>query len=176
MGNSSGKTETSNIHQEAKDDTSQQKMFRGNQFFAAIRNLPTLHSNVMMDIRKYRILSYRPPLAHHAIVISDRKNEDVTLELTVDENLKPLPKSAVFNGGDEKFLIEIGTKDCSLYEQTVIAQQVYDNHGCYNLIDNNCQDFCNKILLANGLPTYETDSQKLVRILQGFALMVLILI
>ena len=167
MGNSSWKSKTGNIHQEAKDDTTQQKMFRGNHYFAAIRNLPTLHSNFMMDIRKYHILSYRPPLAHHAIVISDGKNEDVTLELTLDENFKLLPKSAVFNG-DENHLKEMGTKYCSLYKQTEIAQQVYDNHGCYDLINNKCQDFCNKFLQANGLPTYETDAQKITPVPLGF--------
>ena len=164
MGNYATKIpETSCNYQEAQQDMKQQKLFKSNCFFKDIIKLPTLHKFFMLDIRKYRILSYQPFLSHHVIVVSDGKNEDITLELTKDEkyNKAMIPKSAVFDGNKDA-LIEMGTKDCSLYEQTEIAQQVFDNHGEYNLISNNCQDFCNKILRANGLPTYQTDSQIII--------------
>ena len=107
-----------------------------------IVNLPTKHKNFMLDIKLYQILSYRPPLSHHAIVISDGWNEDITLELSKDKLDKTVPKSTVFNG-DKDFLTEVGEKQTSLYEQTDIAQRVFDNHGEYDLLSNNCQDFCN---------------------------------
>ena len=140
-----------------------------NEYYAKILNLDTLHKNFMNKKRRYRISVYRGQSfgQHHFIVVSDGDNEDITLELTVAGE-----KSAILSGqekviaavnifhGSKSELENKGVVECTLHMLTEIATNVIRRNPHYNLLSNNCQDFCNKFLDMLKLETYMTDPQK----------------
>lgn len=147
------------------------EVVKSNAYFREIMKLPTLHQNLMLDLRKYRISLYKYAgiLSHHAIVISDGQNEDITLELTVDgEKTKimkgmqeVIPRSVVFKE-DKSGLIDKGVVECTLYELTDIATGILNSDPNYNWFSNNCQDFCKKFLDETISETYMTDKEKVI--------------
>lgn len=48
---------------------------------------------------------------------------------------------------------------CSLYELAETAATIIASNNHYNLLNNNCQNFCNKFLAAHSLPLYATDTE-----------------
>ena len=69
---------------------------------------------------------------------------------------KAIAKVTEFRG-DKNSLEFKGEVNCSLYELAERAARVLDSNRQYNWLSNNCQNFCNKFLETNGLPTYQTD-------------------
>ena len=138
-----------------------------NDYHTQILNLPTLHQNFMYEVRRYQISVYRGRFAeHHFIVVSDGVHEDITLELTVIGD-----KKSVLSGqekvvaavnifrGDMNDLDKKGVVECTLHMLTEIAANILRRNPYYNLISNNCQDFCNKFLNELKQQTYMTDPQ-----------------
>ena len=139
-----------------------------NDYHTKILNLQTLHKNFMHEVRRYQISVYRGHFgAHHYIVISDGVNEDITLELTVDGE-----KSRILSS-QEKVMAAVqiyrepkcdldnkGVVECTLHMLTEIAANVLSRNPNYNLLNNNCQDFCNAFLNALKKKTYMTDPTK----------------
>jgi len=119
--------------------------------------------------KRYQISVYKNRLiaGHHAIVISDGENEDITFELTVAGDItnafsgqeQALAKVAIFNSDNRKDLKYSKEKRCTLYQLAETAARILDNNRQYNVVNNNCQHFCNKFLESNGLPTYTTDDE-----------------
>ena len=142
-----------------------------NEYYTKILNLDTLHKNFMNKKRRYRISVYRGQSfgQHHFIVVSDGDNEDITLELTVAGE-----KSAILSGqekviaavnifyGSKSELENKGVVECTLHMLTEIATNVIRRNPHYNLLSNNCQDFCNKFLDMLKLENYMTDPQKAI--------------
>ena len=158
-------------HQGMKYGTQQETKNTGpNEYYEKILNLDTLHKNFMNKKRRYRISVYRGQSfgQHHFIVVSDGDNEDITLELTVAGE-----KPAILSGqekviaavnifyGSKSELENKGVVECTLHMLTEIATNVIRNPH-YNLLSNNCQDFCNKFLDTLKQETYMTDPQKVM--------------
>ena len=57
----------------------------------------------------------------------------------------------------KKYLSKKREITCSLRELTETAAKIFENNPNYDLIENNCQNFCNNFLKRYGLPTYVTD-------------------
>jgi len=122
----------------------------------------------MHQLKKYQISVYRYLRfgGHHAIVISDGTTPHITFELTVmagksqaiSGQERALAKVTEFSG-DINNLEYKGEVECSLYELAERAARVLDSDRQYNWLSNNCQNFCNKFLESNDLPTYKTDVQ-----------------
>ena len=125
--------------------------------------------------KKYQISVYKNQLilGHHAIVISDGENEDITFELTVAGDKtsalsgqeRAIAKVAIFDSNNKNDLAYKGEKQCSLYQLADIAASILDSDRQYDVISNNCQHFCNKFLERNGLSTYATDGEILTTVL-----------
>jgi len=145
-----------------------------NDFHKGICNLTTQHE--MDDVRDYQLSLYKNKknlgqnffFRHHCIVIRDR-NEDITFGLTVDPctlqeavdgEKKALAEVKIFHG-DKNDLEVKGSVKCTLNELALKAGGILDNNQHYYLLKNNCQNFCNYFLIANGLPTYKTDVEKI---------------
>lgn len=174
MGNSTAPEplQTPSSHQEV--DTGEPphsfvEVVRSNAYFREIMKLPTEHQKLMLDSRKYRISLYKYAgiLSHHAIVISDGQNEDITLELTVDgektDKMKGLqeaiPRSVVFKE-NKSGLEDMGVVECTLYKLTDIATGILNSDPNYNWLSNNCQNFCKRFLEKTISATYQTDKEK----------------
>ena len=124
----------------------------------------------MYEVRRYQISVYRGQgfAEHHYIVVSDGVHEDVTLELTVrgtDRSNILLSKEKVITAvniyqGRKSDLENKGVVECTLHTLTEIAANILRRNPYYNLVSNNCQDFCNKFLNALQQETYMTDPQK----------------
>ena len=144
-----------------------------NDFYTAIIKLPTLHKNFMHLRRGYHIKVYRGKCfgQHHYIVIHDGVNEDITLELAAVGE-----KSAISETGEVTAVVRtlVGAKcsslehkgyvELTLYALTKVAADIINTNPHYNLLCNNCQDFCNKFLKALNIKTYMTDSEKAAKI------------
>jgi len=119
--------------------------------------------------KRYKISVYKSQViaGHHAIVISDGKNEDITFEITVaggkisavSGQEQALAKVAIFESDKRKDLKYTREKRCTLYQLTQTATNVLDSNRQYDVVNNNCQHFCNKFLQSNSLPTYTTDDE-----------------
>ena len=104
---------------------------------------------------------------HHVIVISDGKHADITFELTVKgSNLSAIAgqeeavaKVAIYDATDRSYLKQKGEVHCSLYELAETAAIILASNKHYDLLNNNCQNFCNKFLAAYNFPTYATDTE-----------------
>jgi len=117
--------------------------------------------------KRYKISVYK--VGHHAIVISDGENEDITFEITaagskisaISGQEQALAKVAIFNSDNRKDLKHTREKWCTLYQLAQTAASILDSNRQYDVVNNNCQHFCNKFLKNNGLPTYTTDTKSL---------------
>ena len=104
---------------------------------------------------------------HHIIVISDGKHEDISFELTVKGSKfsatvgqeEAVAKVAIYDETNRDYLKQKGEVYCTLYELAETAASILKNNPHYDLLNNNCQDFCNKFLAAYNLPTYATDTE-----------------
>ena len=122
----------------------------------------------MHHTKRYTIFLHRQ-LLHHAIVISDGKNDAITFELTVRDGKagamilggRTIAKVVVYTGNMND-LEKFGEVTCTLYELTKIAAGILNSNRQYGWLSNNCQHFCNRFLEANGLPSYTTDTRKAV--------------
>ena len=140
-----------------------------NDFSEGIINLNTRHRNFMRKKKNYTISVDRGRFiaGHHVIVISDGKHEDITFELTVKGSKisaisgqeEAVAKVAIYDATDRSYLEQKGSVHCSLYELAETAARILASNNHYNLLNNNCQNFCNKFLTANGLQTYATDTE-----------------
>ena len=140
-----------------------------NDFYDGIMRLNTRHRRDINKRKRYQISVYKNRLiaGHHAIVISDGENEDITFEITVAGGItsvfsgqeQALAKVAVFNSDNRKDLKYSKEKQCTLYQLAETAARILDSNRQYDVLNNNCQHFCNKFLESNGLPTYTTDDE-----------------
>lgn len=147
----------------------QQKKTGSNDYHTKILNLHTLHQNFMYEVRRYQISVYRGQGfgEHHYIVVSDGVHEDITLELTVGgekSNIllsqeKVIAEVKIYRGRKSD-LENKGVVECTLHTLTEVAANILRRNPYYNLISNNCQDFCNKFLNALQQETYMTDPRK----------------
>ena len=149
--------------------THSQQSIEHNDFYDELIELEgTLHKNFVRKRKTYTIYLHRDSY-HHAIVISDGRNVPITLELTVMGGKagavmgggRTIAKVVVFTG-DTNDVEEFGEVTCTLYELTQKAAEIINSDRNYNWISNNCQNFCTRFLEANGLPSYTTDTRKVV--------------
>ena len=149
--------------------THSQQSIEHNDFYDELIELKgTLHKNFVRKRKTYTIYLHRDSY-HHAIVISDGRNDPITLELTVMGGKagavmgggRTIAKVVVFTG-DTNDVEEFGEVTCTLYELTQKAAEILNSNRNYNWISNNCQHFCTRFLEANGLPSYTTDTRKVV--------------
>ena len=140
-----------------------------NEFYDGIWELNTRHRRDMNRRKKYLISVYKDQLiaGHHAIVISDGENKDITFEITVTGGKtsalsgqeRAVAKVAIFESNKRKDLKYTEETQCTLYQLAETAARILDDHCQFNVVSNNCQKFCNKFLERNGLPTYTTDDE-----------------
>ena len=140
-----------------------------NDFSEGVMNLNTRHRDFMRKRRNYTISVDRQQLigGHHIIVISDGKNEDITFELTFKGSKlsatagqeEAIAKVAIYDGANRNYLERKGEVYRTLYELAETAASIFTDNPHYNLLNNNCQNFCNKFLAAYNLPTYATDTE-----------------
>ena len=140
-----------------------------NDFSEGIMNLNTRHRNFMKRRRNYTISVDRQQLigGHHIIMISDGKHEDITFELTVRGSKlsatvgqeEAVAKVAIYDATNRNYLEEKGEVYRTLYELAETAARILTDNPHYDLLNNNCQSFCNKFLAAYNLPTYATDAE-----------------
>jgi len=112
-----------------------------------------------LSVYRYKIHHSTNFAAHHVIVISDGSNTDITFGLTVNTKQQyERAKAEVKNFKGDKSQLEFkGQVVSTLYELAKKADMILDDNPHYKLLSNNCQNFCNKFLEKNGLPTYSTD-------------------
>jgi len=101
-------------------------------------------------------------------VISDGNNTDITFGLTVYATKhqattgQERARAEVETFKRDKSQLEFkGQVVSTLYNLAKKADMILDDNPNYHLLSNNCQNFCNKFLEKNGLPTYLTDIQNL---------------
>ena len=119
--------------------------------------------------KRYTISVDRKQLfgGHHVIVISDGTHEDITFELTFKGSVvsavigqeEAVAKVAIYDKTDRSYLEEKGVVKNSLYELSETAAGILKDNPHYHLLNNNCQNFCNKFLGTYNLPTYTTDAE-----------------
>ena len=105
---------------------------------------------------------------HHIVVISDGEHQDISFELTVKGSKlsatvgqeEAVAKVAIYDETNRDYLNQKGEVYCTLYELAETAASILKNNPHYNLLTNNCQNFCNEFLAAYNLPTYATDTEK----------------
>ena len=142
-----------------------------NQFSEGIKNLKTRHRNFMGRKKIFTISVDRRRIfgGHHVIVISDGRLKDITFELTFKGSMlnaisgqeAAVAKVAIYDAIDKSHLEQKGVVYCSLNGLANTAATILASDKHYSLLDNNCQNFCNKFLAAYGLPTYATDTAML---------------
>ena len=142
-----------------------------NEFSEGVMTLNTKHRNFMRRKKKYIIsVDHGQRIgAHHVIVISDGKHEDITFELTVKGSMlsaiagqeEAVAKVAIYDATNRSYLKQKGEVNSSLYELAETAATILASNKHYDLLKNNCQNFCNKFLAAYNLPTYATDIEKI---------------
>lgn len=153
--------------------TSSQQSIEHNEFYDELIELQgTLHKNFIHHRKKYTVFVHQTPLfngGHHAIVISDEINDPITFELTIMSGKagavfiggRTIAKVVIYEG-DMSTIKKFGEVTCTLYELTQTAANVLNSDRQYNWLSNNCQHFCNRFLEAHDLPTYSTDTRKVV--------------
>ena len=143
-----------------------------NDFSEGIMNLNTRHRDFMKKRRNYTISVDHQQLigGHHIIVISDGKHEDITFELTVKGSKlsaavgqeEAVAKVAIYDGSNRNYLERKGEVYRTLHELAKTAANILNSDRQYNWLSNNCQHFCNTFLEVHGLPSYTTDTRKVV--------------
>ena len=103
---------------------------------------------------------------HHIIVIRDGEHEDISFEITVESKIsaavgseRAIAKVAIYNETNRDYLEQKGEVYLSLCQLAETAARILESNPHYHLLNNNCQNFCNKFLEACKLPTYATDTQ-----------------
>ena len=154
----------------SSSSTSSLQSIEHNDFYDELIELGTLHKNFIRLKQMYTISVDRSSY-HHAIVISDGRNDPITLELTVMGGKagamiaggRTIAKVVVFKGNTNN-LNKRGEVTCTLYDLTYKAAKILNSNRNYNWISNNCQNFCTRFLEVNGLPSYTTDTRKVVTV------------
>ena len=149
----------------SSSNSSSQQSIEHNDFCDELIDLGTLHKNLLHIKQMYTIFVYRK-LLHHAIIISDGRNDPITFELTVMDGKagavliggRTIAKVVAFTG-NKNDLERFGEVTCTLYELTQKAAKILNSDRNYNWISNNCQNFCTRFLEANGLRSYTTDTR-----------------
>jgi len=140
-----------------------------NDYHKGIKKLNTSLKYNMKVEKEYKIFVYRYQkfAGHHVIVISDQQNNDIIFGLQVNSTRsqaiigkgRAIAQVDIFDGNKSHLEFK-GPVTCTLHELAVKAGRILDQNSVYNLANNNCQNFCNKFLKVNDLPTYATDVEK----------------
>ena len=148
-----------------------------NDFSEGIKNLNTRHRYFIGSRKIFTISVDRRRMfgGHHVIVISNRRLKDITFELTFKGSMlnavsgqeEAVAKVAIYDATDRSHLEQKGEVSCCLYGLADTAATILKSNKHYDLLDNNCQNFCSKFLAAYGLPSYATDKE-IVHTVGGF--------
>ena len=135
----------------------------GKSFYDYIVELNSWHKEFMTVELCYKVYVHSPFVDHHCLVLVEKEGrcEHVTFELTIIESMdggyQVSPKAQLYTGEltDLSYKGEI----CSSLEYLCeVAYRVLADMGSYNLVFNNCQHFCDKLLKELDLSGHLTDT------------------
>lgn len=128
-----------------KYDTDNDFDREGQPFVEMLKKNP-VYRNWMNAQTYYELkLVHRLPNLHWYLLVRQEGLPYFTLEITTSDMKDLIPRTRWFESCDED-ASDVGPYEGSLFGLCGLADKVVDEMGTYNLMNSNCQHFCNRLL------------------------------